>query len=105
MLMPCLDKHSDSSRKHLPDAAAVYSLLGKLYKGYGELKKAAEHYVAALKLNPFMWDAFEDLCDAGSFLMFTSRNPHLIFRRRPDSEFEHFQDDPRNAGFSVGAHD
>lgn len=31
------------------------------------MKKATEYYVESLKSNPFMWDAFLDLCDAGKF--------------------------------------
>ena len=29
------------------------------------MKKAVDCYVEALKLNPFMWDAYLDLCDIG----------------------------------------
>jgi len=59
------DKHSEGSRRHLPDAAAVYCLLGKLWQARDEVKKAVDYYVEALKLNPFMWDAFLGLCDTG----------------------------------------
>lgn len=59
------DKHSEIERRHLPDAAAVLCLLGKLCRGNGETKKAAEYYAESLKLNPFMWDAYLDLCDSG----------------------------------------
>jgi len=62
----CLDKHSESSRRHLPDAAAVNCLLGKLWRAHGDMKKAVDCYVEALKLNPFMWDAYLDLCDTGT---------------------------------------
>ncbi|KAI9679653.1 MAG: anaphase-promoting complex subunit cdc27 [Trizodia sp. TS-e1964] len=60
------NKHSESLRRHLPDAAAVYCLMGKLWSSYGELKKAVECFVEALTLNPFMWDAFLGLCDTGA---------------------------------------
>ncbi|KAF2431379.1 protein bima [Tothia fuscella] len=59
------NKHSENTRRHLPDAAAVLCLFGKLCRANGETKKAAECYSQSLKLNPFMWDAFTDLCDAG----------------------------------------
>lgn len=59
------DKHSEIERRHLPDAAAVLCLLGKLCRGNGETKKAAVYYTESLKLNPFMWDAYLDLCDSG----------------------------------------
>ncbi|MCJ1448453.1 MAG: anaphase-promoting complex subunit cdc27 [Stictis urceolatum] len=60
------NKHSESRRQHLPDAAAVYSLQGKLLHSFQDLNKAIEAYVEALKLNPFMWDAFLALSDLGA---------------------------------------
>lgn len=59
------DKHTDTRRQPLPDAAAVYCLQGKLWHAHQELNKAIECYAEALKLNPFMWDAFLGLCDLG----------------------------------------
>ena len=50
----------------LPDAAAVWCLLGKLYQDHGSVKQSVDCYAESLKLNPFMWDAFEGLCDAGT---------------------------------------
>lgn len=58
-----IDKHSDCSRRQLPDAAAVNCLLGKLWRVQGETKRATDCFVEALKLNPFMWDGFLELCD------------------------------------------
>lgn len=61
------DKHSETSRRHVPDAAAVNCLLGKLWKAHGDQNKAVGYYVEALKLNPFMWDAFLELCETGRY--------------------------------------
>ena len=58
-------KHSDAARRHTPDTAAVQCLLGKLYHDHGDVRRAVEYYVQALRLNPFMWDAFERLCNTG----------------------------------------
>ena len=58
--------HNETRRHHLPDAAAVYCLEGKLFKAYKDMGKAVDCWVEALKLNPFMWDAFLGLCDAGA---------------------------------------
>ncbi|GLA21021.1 anaphase-promoting complex subunit cdc27 [Aspergillus niger] len=58
-------KHSETRRQHLPDAAAVLCLQGKLFYAHNELNAAVECYVDALKLNPFMWDAFLGLCETG----------------------------------------
>jgi hypothetical protein len=66
MFVP-IDKHSETRRQHLPDAAAVICLQGKLWDAHKEHNKAVECYVAALKLNPFMWDAFVNLCETGKF--------------------------------------
>ncbi|KAL4935139.1 protein bima [Aspergillus oleicola] len=59
------NKHSETRRQHLPDAAAVFCLQGKLWQAHKEHNKAVECYAAALKLNPFMWDAFLNLCETG----------------------------------------
>lgn len=40
-------------------------LQGKLWQAHKDLNKAVECYVEALKLNPFMWDAFLGLCETG----------------------------------------
>lgn len=59
-------KHSQSTRQPYADAAAINCLLGKLYYGYDDKKKAISYFEASLKLNPFMWDAFTHLCDMGT---------------------------------------
>ena len=73
------DKHSETSRRHVPDAAACYCMLGKLYAAHGDSQKAIDNYVAALKINSFMWDAFTGLCDLGAAV-----RPHNIFKITPD---------------------
>lgn len=60
------NQHNESRRQHLPDAAAVLCLKGKLMKGHRNMDQAVECWATALKLNPFMWDAFTGLCDAGA---------------------------------------
>ncbi len=59
-------KHTPSKREPLPDASAINCLLGKLYHGYDNKQKAISCFEQALKLNPFMWDAFTSLCDMGA---------------------------------------
>lgn len=58
-------KHYETKRQHLPDAAAVCCLKGKLWQAHSEHNKAIECYSESLKANPFMWDAFTGLCDLG----------------------------------------
>jgi anaphase-promoting complex subunit 3 len=60
-----VDKHSETSRRHIPDAPAVNYLLGKLWVSYGDSPKAVEYFAEALKLNPFLWDSFSELCSTG----------------------------------------
>ncbi|KAJ4341237.1 anaphase-promoting complex subunit cdc27 [Didymella glomerata] len=72
------NKHSDNSRRHVPDAAACFCLLGKLCAAHGDTKKAIEYYVDSLKLNSFMWDAFTGLCDIGAVV-----RPQNVFNITP----------------------
>jgi anaphase-promoting complex subunit 3 len=74
-------KHTQSSRPPYPDAAAIHCLLGKLYVGYHDQRKAIGHFEASLKVNPFMWDAFTSLCDMGVQL-----NVDNIFKMKPEME-------------------
>ncbi|KAL3425047.1 20S cyclosome subunit (tetratricopeptide) [Phlyctema vagabunda] len=74
-------KHTAFSRHPSPDAAAISCLLGKLYLGYDDKKKAITYFEEALKLNPFMWDAFTTLCDMGASV----RVPN-IFKMSPEME-------------------
>ncbi|KAF2201174.1 TPR-like protein [Delitschia confertaspora ATCC 74209] len=73
------NKHSEISRRHVPDAAACNRLLGKLYNAQGDTAKAMHHYIHALKANPFMWDAFTDLCDTGAVV-----RPSNVFKMSTD---------------------
>ncbi|KAK8234635.1 hypothetical protein HDK77DRAFT_318271 [Phyllosticta capitalensis] len=73
------NKHSEVARRHVPDAAAVNCLLGKLWRAHGDVTKAIACYTEALKLNPFMWDAFEDLCDTGAVIRTSN-----IFKMTPE---------------------
>lgn len=59
-------KHSESSRRHTPDSAAVHALLGGLWRGHGDSRRAGDCYIEAHKGNPFSWDAFQGLCDIGA---------------------------------------
>jgi anaphase-promoting complex subunit 3 len=40
-------------------------MIGKLWAALGDTKKAVESYVAAVKVNPFLWEAFTGLCNTG----------------------------------------
>ena len=60
------NKHSETSRRHIPDAAAVQTLLARLWRNYGDTKKAGDCYVEAHKANPFIWETLEGLCKIGA---------------------------------------
>lgn len=75
------NQHSESRRQHLPDAAAVLCLKGKLWKAHKNLDQAVDCWAQALRLNPFMWDAFEGLCEAGAKV-----NVPTIYKLSPEME-------------------
>lgn len=52
----------------VPDAAACWTLLGRLWKAHGDAKKAGDCFVEAHKNNPFVWEAFDGLCKVGADL-------------------------------------
>lgn len=62
--------HTEASRRHTPDAAAVNGLLGRLWRGHGDSRRAGDCYIESHKANPFMWEAFQGLCDIGAFALF-----------------------------------
>lgn len=65
LILVYLDKHTDTKRQQIPDAAAFHCVQGKLWHAHRDTNKAIECYAEALKLSPFMWDAFLGLCDLG----------------------------------------
>lgn len=74
-----LTQHNESRRQHLPDAAAVLCLAGKLWKGHKNMEKAVDCWVNSLKLNPFIWDAYTLLVESGAKV-----NVPAIYRLNPD---------------------
>ena len=96
--MPYIDKHSESRRQHLPDAAAMLCLQGKLWHAHRELNKAVECYAESLQLNPFMWDAFLGLCEAGKsgptfYFLGLEHQINRVFRCQYSSS-KYLQDEP-----------
>ena len=60
------NKCTDTQRRSLPDAAACWTVLGRLYQAHGDAKQAGDCYIEAHKSNPFVWDAFDGLCKVGA---------------------------------------
>jgi anaphase-promoting complex subunit 3 len=73
------NQHTETKRQQLPDTAAIYTLQGKLFRAHKDLSKAVDCWVEALKLNPFMWDAFQGLCESGA-----SINVANIYKMTPE---------------------
>jgi anaphase-promoting complex subunit 3 len=72
-------QHTETRRQHLPDAAAIYTLQGRLFQAHKDMSKAVDCWVEALKLNPLMWDAFLGLCESGANI-----NIPNIFKMTPE---------------------
>ncbi|GMM37375.1 anaphase promoting complex subunit [Saccharomycopsis crataegensis] len=68
----------ETVRKSTPDAAVVFSLLGRLYGSIGDTKESAIYHSQALRLNPYLWDSFEQLCQIGANV-----NTKSIYKPRP----------------------
>lgn len=93
-----IGKHTASTRSPSPDAAAVNCLLGKLYRAYGDKKKAVQCFEDALKSNPLMWDAFTILCDMGVDI----RIPNVF--RATDGFARNFDPEPSTSPAELGVY-
>eukprot|EP00494_Astrolonche_serrata_P028933 UN29200 len=49
----------------LPQTAESLNLLGKIYRQENKTAKAIEFFKRALKKDPFLWSAFEAICELG----------------------------------------
>ena len=66
----CLGEVSESNFVHRygNETGVALHLLGMLNLRLNQTKEAVRHFRAALKYNPFLWSAFEKLCDLGGSL-------------------------------------
>ncbi|KKA28287.1 hypothetical protein TD95_001842 [Thielaviopsis punctulata] len=60
-----IGQHSASARAPTPDLSSVLCLLGKLYRGQDDKRRAVNSFEDSLKANPMQWEAFTNLCDMG----------------------------------------
>jgi anaphase-promoting complex subunit 3 len=92
------NKHSETSRRHIPDAAAVQTLLARLWRAHGDSKKAGDCYVEAHTANPFIWESFEGLCKIGADMdmdkMFKP-TAEMVATPKSSSAAEVYADQPR----------
>jgi len=63
-----VDDHGDSTRNHMPDLGSVLCLIGHLQRCSGDCKRAMDSYIEALKVNPYLWEAFDGLIELGENL-------------------------------------
>lgn len=62
-----LQRHSyEHNRSIYPEESAIFHLLGELYKAQGDLKNSILNYQKALRLNPFDFNAFQQMASAGA---------------------------------------
>jgi anaphase-promoting complex subunit 3 len=61
-----VDDHSDSTRSHVPDLGAVLCLMGHMHRSSGDSRRAMDTYIEALKVNPYLWEAFDGLIELGN---------------------------------------
>ncbi|VEU24410.1 DEKNAAC105536 [Brettanomyces naardenensis] len=70
---------SEKALRYEPDNIACYMLLAKLYSVVGDTKRSALNYAQVLKLNPYIFEAFEQLCKLGAKVkvnsLYKSNNP------------------------------
>lgn len=92
-------RHSyEHNRLIHPEQSAIYHLLGELYKAQGDLKSSILNYQKALRLNPFDFDAFQQMVSAGAEL--SIRAIYKCGSSQPSSST-----DPSNSnGTSVQSH-
>ena len=59
---------SDYFHRYGNNTGVALHLLGMLNLRLNQTREAVKHFKAALKYNPFLWSAFEKLCDLGKFV-------------------------------------
>lgn len=88
---------SESRRTCIPDAAACWTLMGRLWATHGDSRRAGDCFVEAHKQNPFVWEAFEGLCNVGADL-----DVAQMFKATPEMSSAAAMPDPvRTAGGAV----
>ncbi|OBA18234.1 uncharacterized protein OGAPODRAFT_84128, partial [Ogataea polymorpha] len=60
-----LSRADDADSRYMPDNVACYILLAKLYASVGDVRRSALNYSQVLNINPYMFEAFEELCKMG----------------------------------------
>ncbi|RHY19021.1 hypothetical protein DYB36_013449 [Aphanomyces astaci] len=56
----------EGATKNVPNGAAGLYLLGRVHRRLHRTDQAIECFTESLKLDPFLWSSFENLCELGS---------------------------------------
>ena len=59
---------SDYVHRYGNNTGVALHLLGMFNLRLNQTREAVKHFKAALKYNPFLWSAFEKLCDLGKLV-------------------------------------
>ena len=70
---------SDVAAQYGSDAGLAFWLVGELNAQLNQSKEAAKFFKAALKYNPFLWTAYQSLCEMGNSLSLSLSSPPLAF--------------------------
>ncbi|KAJ8612055.1 hypothetical protein MRB53_037606 [Persea americana] len=99
------DDNGDPESRYNPDPASVKALLGRLLISVGDIKRAAEVLSEAAKQDPFMWEAFEDLCntDPDQDVQLKSGMSTFIATNGATSNDPFASRSPNEVGLSLGA--
>ena len=58
---------ADIAAKYGADVGVAFWLLGELNSHLNQTKEAVKFFKAALKYNPFLWTAYQSLCELGEY--------------------------------------
>jgi anaphase-promoting complex subunit 3 len=75
----------ENTKDILPDSIACHMLLAKLYSSVNDIPRATIHFSKILKLNPFIFEAFEKLCKLGVRVNVDSIYKNRNFNPMPNS--------------------
>lgn len=64
--LPLRRHYYENARLIYPEESAVYHLLGDLYRAQGDVKNSILNYQSALRLNPFDFEALQQMASAGA---------------------------------------
>ncbi|KAH3671706.1 hypothetical protein OGAPHI_000411 [Ogataea philodendri] len=89
-----LARSEDQDSRYVPDSVACYILLAKLYESVGDVRRSALNYSQVLNFDPFIFEAFEELCKMGVKVKVNS-----IYKTNPIAEISGSLFNARDSSF------